>query len=93
MTITAAIVLYAVIWFMGLFIALPLRMKSQAEAGRVVPGTPASAPDNPRLRAKILWVTLIGTVVWAVICGVIVSGLLTVEDLDFYGRMRAASPD
>ena len=48
MTITAALVLFAIIWFMVFFCVLPLRFQSQAEAGSVVPGTPASAPAGPR---------------------------------------------
>ena len=40
MNITAAIVLFAMIWFMVFFIVLPQRFVSQEEAGSVVPGTP-----------------------------------------------------
>ena len=50
MTITGAIVLYAVCWFMTLFVVLPIGVQSQEEAGDVVPGTPASAPTAPMLR-------------------------------------------
>lgn len=52
MAITSAIVLFAVIWFMLLLIALPMRMKSQEQDGNVVPGTPASAPINPMIGKK-----------------------------------------
>ena len=59
MTITAAIVLFAVIWFLTLFVVLPIGLRTQGEDGEVVPGTPSSAPANPRLRRKFFWVTLI----------------------------------
>lgn len=87
MTITGALVLFAVIWFLALFIALPIGERSQSEAGDVVPGTPASAPENPYLRKKIFWVTVSTTVLWAILVGVIVSGWLSVEMFDIFGRM------
>ena len=35
MTITAALVLFSVTWFMVFFCVLPMRFKSQAQAGEV----------------------------------------------------------
>lgn len=90
MTITAAIVLYAILWFFCLFIALPINITSQSEAGDVVPGTPASAPDEPMLKKKFFWVTVAATVLWAALCGVIMSGVLTIEMFDVFGRMKGA---
>ena len=83
MTISAALVLYAIVWFMTLYVILPLRLKSQDEAGDVVPGTPASAPENPRIKRKMILVTIFATLVWAPICAVIISGVLTLENLGF----------
>ena len=54
MTITAAIVLFAIIWFMVLFICLPLKVKTQGDSGEVVPGTPESAPENGDIKNKLL---------------------------------------
>lgn len=88
MTITAAIVLFAVLWFFFLFIALPMKVKSQDEVGDVVPGTPASAPDEPLLKKKFFWVTVASVIAWAALCGVIMSGVLTVEMFDVFGRMK-----
>lgn len=87
MTITSAIVLYAVIWFVVLFVVLPLRLKSQDETGDVVPGTPRSAPDNPQLRRKLLTVTWVSALIWIVVAGIILSGLITVRDIDVFNRM------
>ena len=52
MALTSAFVVYAVLWFLVLFLVLPYRMKSQGDAGEVVPGTPASAPANPMMKRK-----------------------------------------
>ena len=87
MTITSALVLFAVIWFMVLFILLPLRLTTQAEDGRVLRGTPASAPVDPGMRGKLRLATAIAVVVWAITAGIILSGWITVEDLDVFGRL------
>ena len=42
MNLTGGIVLYAVLWFLVLFVLLPFGQQSQADAGEVTPGTPAS---------------------------------------------------
>ncbi len=88
MTITGALVLFSVLWFFFLFIALPMKVKSQNEVGDVVPGTPASAPDEPMLRKKFFWVTVVTTICWAALCAVILSGVLTIEMFDIFGRMK-----
>jgi predicted secreted protein len=86
-TITAALVLFAVIWFLTLFVALPIGLRTQDEAGEVAPGTPASAPAAPQLRRKVLWVTAIALLIWAPLCATILWGGITVRDLDVWGRM------
>ena len=88
MTITAALVLFAVIWFMLLFMALPLGQRSQEEDGERVAGTPASAPINPMIGKKMFWVTLVAFGLWAPLCLFIAYGPVTIADLDFYGRIR-----
>ena len=85
MTITAALVVYAVIWFITLYVALPIGEKSQSESGDVVPGTPASAPSEPMLKRKVIWVTVITTVLWAIVVGIIISGVIPVSSLDIFG--------
>lgn len=83
----SAIVLYAVIWFMCLFVILPLRIKSQSETGDIVPGTPASAPSDPMLKKKAVWTTMLATVIFIPITVIIVFGLITIEDIDFFNRL------
>jgi predicted secreted protein len=88
MTITSAVVVYAVIWFLTLFCVLPYRTVSQDEANRVEPGTPPGAPAEDVMRRKAWITTLIATPIWAVICGVILSGWIGIDDLDWFGRMQ-----
>ncbi|WP_420341752.1 DUF1467 family protein [Paenirhodobacter sp.] len=87
MNLTGGIVLFAVIWFMVFFVVLPIRFRSQEEAGSVVPGTPASAPDDPRLGRKAWITTLVAVPLWAAIAAVILSGAVSIQDLDFFGRL------
>lgn len=87
MTITAAVVLFAVTWFMVLFIVLPLRVTSQAEAGHVVPGTPPSAPAEEPMRRKLRITTIVALILWVVMAGLILYSGITVRDLDFRNVM------
>ncbi|MCF6316453.1 MAG: DUF1467 family protein [Marinosulfonomonas sp.] len=84
MAITSALVLFAVIWFMTLFIVLPLRLKTQADVGKVARGTPASAPVDPQLKKRALIVTAVTVVLWSIVMVVILSGVITVEDFDWF---------
>lgn len=91
MTITAALVLFAVIWFMVLFLVLPLRLTTQGDLGEVAKGTPAGAPAVFSFRKKAKIVTLITIVLWAIIAGIIISGVISVRDLDWFNRMSTPS--
>ena len=88
MSWAGALVLFAVIWFLCLFITLPLRIRTQAESGKIQPGTPGSAPINARLQYKVKLTTLIATVIWALVCLVIMSDLIMIADLDLFGRWQ-----
>jgi len=87
MAITSALILFAVIWFMLLLMALPMRMQSQEQAGEIVPGTPASAPVNPMIGKKMFWVTVVSLVLWIPLVTFILSGAVTIQDIDFYNRL------
>ena len=87
MSITAAIVLFAVVWFMVFFIVLPLRLTTQGDAGVVVPGTPKSAPTTEIVGRKAKITTVVAIVVWAILAGIILSGTITVRDFDCLGKL------
>lgn len=87
MGVTSALVLYAVIWFMVLFITLPIGLKTQGDVGEIVPGTHAGSPANLNMKRKLWIVTGISLVLWIVIAGIILSGAITVRDLDWFGRL------
>jgi len=84
MALTSAIVLFAVIWFILLLVLLPVGMTSQEQTGEIEPGTPASAPSNFEFK-KVVIRTTIGTIIlWAISCGLILSGWFSIDMLDFY---------
>lgn len=86
MNVVTGIVLYAIIWFMTLFVILPFRMKTQAEDGDTTPGTPGSAPADPAIRKRFLVTTIVAAVVWGVAAWVILSDVITIEDIDLFTR-------
>jgi predicted secreted protein len=92
MTITAAIVLLATLWFLVLFCVLPIRFESQDEAGAVVPGTPRSAPHNLNLPRKLKITTAVALVVFVVLYGIIASGWITIDNMDVLGIMDRVPP-
>ncbi|KGM86270.1 putative secreted protein [Roseovarius mucosus DSM 17069] len=87
MGITSAIVLFAVIWFMTFFIVLPIRIQTQGDLGNIVPGTHAGSPEHHHLKKKAWITTGIAIVLWIIIGGTIISGVITVRDLDMFNRM------
>lgn len=88
MTITAALVLYSVTWFMVFFCVLPVRFESQRDRGKVMPGTPASAPEDAMVGKKARITTAIATVVFGLLYLIITSGLITTDNMDIFGIMR-----
>jgi predicted secreted protein len=65
MSLTLAIAIYVVIWWTVLFAVLPIGLRTQGEDGVIVPGTPESAPTNPRLARVVLLTTLVACGVFA----------------------------
>ena len=87
MTITAALVLFAVIWFLTLLVVLPVRIKTQGDLGDIVPGTHSGAPEVHHMKKK-LWITTgITIILWAIIAGIIITGLISVRDFDWLNQL------
>lgn len=90
MSITGALVLYATTWFLVFFMVLPVRFVSQGDAGEVVPGTPPGAPATHIVARKAKITTLIALAAWAVMVAIVLSGVITIEDIDVRGVMTPA---
>jgi predicted secreted protein len=81
MSVTTAIAVFFLIWWVVLFAVLPWGVRSQHEGATMVPGTDPGAPTSFRLGRKLLWTTLVAAVVYAGCYVVYTEHLLTVEAL------------
>ena len=63
-----------------LFAILPFGVRTQAEDGEVVPGTPESAPTHPRLLRVLLLTTLVS--------GLVLGGLWVAVRVDLINLER-----
>lgn len=64
LTLGGSIALYFVVWWTILFAILPVRIRSQAEAGEVVEGSDPGAPAQPALRERAIWTTITSALVF-----------------------------
>jgi predicted secreted protein len=81
MATSTAIAIYFVIWWVVLFMVLPWGVRSQEESGAVSQGTDPGAPAVPRLWWKLVWTTMLASVVFAVCAVVYSSRLVTLQGL------------
>lgn len=82
---TTAIAIYLILWWITLFAVLPFGVKSQLEAGEVVPGSAPSAPVAPLLKQKLIWTTIVSAAIFAVGYGLHRMGL-GLDDVPFLPR-------
>jgi predicted secreted protein len=79
MAISTAIAIYFLIWWLVLFAVLPWGVEAQGEGG--APGTDPGAPIVARVLHKVIWTTIIASVIFGCAAYVFVNRLLTLEDL------------
>ncbi|TNJ48520.1 DUF1467 family protein [Phaeobacter sp. B1627] len=87
MGITSALVLYAVIWFLTFLIVIPIRLETQGDRGEIVPGTHAGAPEQHFLKQKAWITTGVAAVIWLILAAIILSGVVSVNDFDWFDRI------
>lgn len=64
LTLAGATALYFVVWWTVLFMILPVRIRTQAEAGEVTAGTEPAAPHQPALRERAIWTSIASTILF-----------------------------
>jgi predicted secreted protein len=89
MSFTSGLVMFAVLWFLILLMILPLGVRSQQEAGEIVPGTPPGAPAGDFLRRKLIWTTILTTLVFSALWYVIVFEVITHEHIAPFAPFRS----
>lgn len=93
MSITGGAVLLVIIWFLTLFIVLQVTLRSQEEEGEVVPGTHKGAPADFRLGRTLLLTSAFALPLWAAAVGLVLSGWISIEDLDWMGALGERVPN
>ena len=82
MSITTAIAVFFITWWIVLFAVLPWGVRSQHEGGdEITPGTEPGAPLVPRLGFKLIVTTLVTGVVFAIFYVIYVYRPITLDDL------------
>jgi predicted secreted protein len=82
MSWTTAAAIYFIIWWVVLFAVLPFGVRNASETGETVePGNDPGAPTVPALGKKLIWTTVVATVVFAICWFIYVYRLVTLEDL------------
>lgn len=83
MELPLAMATYFICWWMALFFILPWGVKTQAEAGDIVPGSAESAPHNSHILKKMLATCFLGGIFFAIAYFVITQDTFSYEDVPF----------
>lgn len=86
MSISFLVAVYFIVWWVVLFTVLPFGVRTQGEAGSVVPGTPESAPAEFRLLRVVIITTVVAALVFAGLWAAVHWGLI-----DLQGMVAGAS--
>ena len=73
--------IYFITWWVVLFAVLPFGVRSQQESGSVEEGTDPGAPAIPRLLSKVIWTTVVTTVLFGVCYTAFAMKLITFDDI------------
>ena len=77
----SALVVWLIIWWLVLFIILPIGIRGQAEEGDIVKGSEPGAPHTLNIKRKFIQTTIIASVIWVLTCALILSGIVSWDDL------------
>jgi predicted secreted protein len=80
-SISTALAIYFVLWWVTLFLTLPFGVRSQHEDGESVPGTDPGAPVASQMGRKLIWTTVISAVIFAIAMAAYHAGYLNIERL------------
>ncbi len=80
-SISTALAIYFVIWWLVLFLTLPFGVRSQHEDGGGAPGTDPGAPVMARMGRKLIWTTVISAAIYAIAMLAYNAGYLNIERL------------
>jgi predicted secreted protein len=68
---------FAILWFLALQIVIPIGAETAEETGQEVQaGHDPGAPARPRLLLKVGIATAVAVVLWAILYGLVLAGIL-----------------
>ena len=70
MQTTTAIAIYFLIWWITLFAVLPFGVRSQHEGEDFAQGTDPGAPILARIGMKLIWTTVVASIVFAILAAI-----------------------
>ncbi len=70
----SALVVWLIIWWLVLFIILPIGIRGQAEENDIVEGSEPGAPHTLDIKKKFKQTTIIASILWVLTCALILSG-------------------
>ena len=79
---------YLILWWLALFLVLPIGVRGQAEEGTVEAGTEPGAPVTSNIAKKALWATVLAAVLFVVLYHIIYGGWLTWERMGQWMGVR-----
>jgi len=83
---TSILAIYALFWVICGFIVLPIGIRTHDELGHdKIPGQADSAPANFRPGRKLLWTTLLASLLFGIFYANYEFGWITPADLDVFG--------
>lgn len=84
MSVAFSFAIFFMLWWIILFAILPFGMRrTQDEAGDVIPGSEASAPERPHFLKVIILTTVVTTIVFSAYLGLRASGV-SLDDIPFF---------
>jgi predicted secreted protein len=81
MSTSTAVAVFFLIWWVVLFAVLPWGIRSQHEGDKVTPGTDPGAPTVPKLGRKLVWTTVVASVIFAACYVVYSDHLISLDSL------------
>jgi predicted secreted protein len=89
MTISSALAIYFIVWWVVLFAVLPFGVRSQHEDGPGAAGTDPGAPVAHGMVRKLIWTTIISAIVFGLGMWANRIGILNVDNLSRLMGFRA----
>ncbi len=81
--------IYAIVWFLVLFMVLPFGVVTQSEVGQVVAGSAESAPVITHIGRKMVIATLLAVIFYALIYWLLTRGVLAEFELPFLSQVSS----